>query len=376
MSKPIVCIANLDNKSAAEAIIDYAGDFFASITLEDIPSILKDILDNLKYVGKQVIDKIKDFILNDFWGLVIDTKDIIKSLLNQQLDKVLNCASRAMDKLEKVLDVLSYVPCLSVAIGVILIVIYICQLDFAAIASVAICMLGPLKILIKIFPKSKNIINKLMDFLVDFGKRFNDQAKTSLKALFRKSKLSSTIETPKPNYSYDNNHTLLKITQKKEIPQSIDTTPIIPKTNIVKQQHNQILESQQVIKKDGINGSQTSYEISTNAYLYSHYGAGVYSKTSSNVNKVIKTNSPKVESLDKTNNKTAKIVTSNGSTKEVSNAERIIGYGSSDYKYNDRILGQGSILNRDYSKYDSLIEKYELTPGDAYEIIWPYNTNI
>lgn len=346
MSKPIVSIANLDNKSAAEAIIDYAGDFFASITLEDIPNILKDIIDNLKSVGKQVIDKIKDFILNDFWGLVIDTKDIIKSLLNQQLDKALNCASRAMDKLEKVLDVLSYVPCLSVAIGVILIVVYICQLDFAAIASAAICMLGPLKILIKIFPKSKNIINKLMDFLVDFGKRFNDQAKTSLKALFRKSKVSSTIETPKQNYSYDNNHTLLKITQKKEIPQSIDITPITPKTDIVKQQHNQILESQQVIKKDGINGSQTSYEISTKAYLYSHYGAGVYSKTSSNVNKVIKTNSPKVESLDKTNNKTAKIVTSNGSTKEVSNAGRIIGYGSPDYKYNDRILGQGSILNR------------------------------
>lgn len=346
MSKPIVNIANLDNKSAAEAIIDYAGDFFASITLEDIPNILKDIIDNLKSVGKQVIDKITDFILNDFWGLVIDTKDIIKSLLNQHLDKALNCASRALDKLEKVLDVLSYIPCLSVAIGIILIVVYICQLDFAAIASAAICMLGPLKIITKIFPKSKNIINKLMDFLVDFGKRFKDQAKTSLKALFRKSKVSSTIETPKQNYSYDNNHTLLKITQKKEIPQSIDTTPITPKTDIVKQQHNQILESQQVIKKDGINGSQTSYEISTKAYLYSHYGAGVYSKTSSNVNKVIKTNSPKVESLDKTNNKTAKIVTSNSSTKEVSNAGRIIGYGSPDYKYNDRILGQGSILNR------------------------------
>lgn len=346
MSKPIVSIANLDNKSAAEAIIDYAGDFFASITLEDIPSILKDILDNLKSVGKQVIDKIKDFILNDFWGLVIDTKDIIKSLLNQQLDKALNCASRAMDKLEKVLDVLSYIPCLSVAIGVILIVVYICQLDFAAIASAAICMLGPLKILTKIFPKSKNIINKLMDFLVDFGKRFKDQAKTSLKALFRKSKVSSTIETPNLNYSYDDNYTLLKITQKTEIPQSIDTTPITPKTDIVKQQHNQILESQQVMKKDGINGAQTSYEISTKAYLYSHYGTGVYSKTSSNVNKVIKTNSPKVESLDKTNNKTPNIVTSNSSTREVSNTGRIIGYGSPDYKYNDRILGQGSILNR------------------------------
>lgn len=197
MSKPIVSIANLDNKSAAEAIIDYAGDFFASITLEDIPSILKDILDNLKSVGKQVIDKIKDFILNDFWGLVIDTKDIIKSLLNQQLDKALNCASRAMDKLEKVLDVLSYIPCLSVAIGVILIVVYICQLDFAAIASAAICMLGPLKILTKIFPKSKNIINKLMDFLVDFGKRFKDQAKTSLKALIRNNKTKNPVNTPK-----------------------------------------------------------------------------------------------------------------------------------------------------------------------------------
>lgn len=220
MSKPIVSIANLDNKSAAEAIIDYAGDFFASITLEDIPSILKDILDNLKSVGKQIIDKIKDFILNDFWGLVIDTKDIIKSLLNQHLDKALNCASRAMDKLEKVLDVLSYIPCLSVAIGVILIVVYICQLDFVAIASAAICMLGPLKIITKIFPKSKHIINKLVDFLIDFGKRFKNQAQTSLKNLVRRSKVNSTSSTT--NLNYDNNHKLLKITERAERPQSID----------------------------------------------------------------------------------------------------------------------------------------------------------
>ena len=188
MSEPVVSIANLDNKEAAEAIIDCAGEFFSSITLEDIPNILKDILDNLKSVGKEVIDKIKDFIVNDFWGLVIDTKDIIKSLLNQHLDKALNCASRALDKLEKVLDVLSYIPQLSLAVGVILIVVYICKLDFAAVAAAAMCILSPLKIITKIFPKSKIIIKKLTDFLVEFGRRFKDQAKLSLKTLVKKSK--------------------------------------------------------------------------------------------------------------------------------------------------------------------------------------------
>lgn len=227
MSEPIVSTANLDNKSAAEAIIDCAREFFASITLEDLPNILKDVIDNLKYVGKQVIDKIKDFILNDFWGLIIDSKDIIKSFLNQQWDKALNCASRAMDKLEKVLDVLSYIPCLSVTIGVILIVIYICQLDFAAIASAAICMLSPLKIVVKIFPKSKQIINKLVDFLVDFGKRFKDQAQTSLKNLFRKCKVRSAGGTT--NLNYDKNYKLLKITERAEspkCPKSIDESII------------------------------------------------------------------------------------------------------------------------------------------------------
>lgn len=349
MSKPIVSIANLDNKSAAEAIIDYAGDFFASITLEDIPSILKDILDNLKSVGKQVIDKIKDFILNDFWGLVIDTKDIIKSLLNQQLDKALNCASRAMDKLEKVLDVLSYIPCLSVAIGVILIVIYICQLDFAAIASAAICMLGPLKILTKIFPKSKNIINKLTDFLVDFGKRFKDQAKTSLRALIRKNKNTSTKVTNVVNIEY----------------------------GITKQKRKQIQQNkQQVVMRDGTYGNPNPYEISNNAQIYSTSWVEIYTKPSSNTNKIANINKKEIETKPKKENTKRETSFSGKSTEKMNNTERIIGYGSPDYNYNDRILGQGSILNRDYSKYDSLIEKFELTPGDAYEIIWPYNTNI
>lgn len=349
MSKPIVNIANLDNKSAAEAIIDYAGDFFASITLEDIPNILKDIIDNLKSVGKQVIDKITDFILNDFWGLVIDTKDIIKSLLNQHLDKALNCASRALDKLEKVLDVLSYIPCLSVAIGIILIVVYICQLDFAAIASAAICMLGPLKIITKIFPKSKNIINKLMDFLVDFGKRFKDQAKTSLKALIRKNKKASTQVSNVVNFEY----------------------------GITKQKRKQIQQNQQqVVMRDGTYGTPNPYEITTNAQIYSHSWVEIYNKPSSNTNKVAKINKKEIETKSKKENTKRETSFSGKSTEKMNNTERIIGYGSSDYKYNDRILGQGSILNRDYSKYDSLIEKYELTPGDAYEIIWPYNTNI
>lgn len=293
MSKPVVSITNLDNKSAVEAIIDCAGDFFASITLEDIPNILKEIINNLRAVGKQVIDKIKDFILNDFWGLVLDTRSIIRYLLYQQMDKALNCALRAMDKLEKVLDVLSYIPCLSVAIGVILIVVYICQFDFVSIASAAICMLGPLKLLTKIFPKSKNIINKLVEFLVDFGKRFKDQTKTSLKALIRNSKTTRQVNNV-VNIEYGRTIQMRKQIQERQ---------------------------QQVMMKDGTNGSQSSYEISTKAHFYSNSGVGAYTSNSSNANKTTKINSKEVAPLDKKNNPEKNIEPSNSSNKGNNNAE-------------------------------------------------------
>lgn len=345
MSKPIVSITNLDNKSAVDAIIDCAGDFFASITFEDIPNLLKNIIDNLKAVGKQVIDKIKDFIIKDFWGLVIDTRNIIKYLLNQQMDKALSCASRAIDKLEKVLDVLSYIPCLSVAVGVILIVVYICQLDFISIASAAICMLGPLKILTRLFPKSRNLINKLVEFLADFGKRFKNQAKTSLKALVKKNKTSSRQVSKVVNIEYGRTKQMRKQIQERQ---------------------------QQVMMKDGTNGPQSSYEISTKAYLYSNSGVGAYiSKSSNNVHKVAKNNNNKVEPLYKKNTQKNNPEILSNSPEVNNNAGRIVGYGSPEYKYNDRILGQGTMSPQNKEIKDLL--GGEITRnGDEWAHLYPY----
>ena len=54
MSKPIVSIANLDNKSAAEAIIDYAGDFFYS---EELPVEQEEVVEDIYEEEQGTVDE-------------------------------------------------------------------------------------------------------------------------------------------------------------------------------------------------------------------------------------------------------------------------------------------------------------------------------